>query len=85
MITLTRKLENGQIVKLNQNQPMAQRGPIQNNQINMNLINKFQQNTDKQIIPNGMQLPPQGPKPLIQNNIFNSGLEDGWDRHEKIE
>ena len=69
MITLTRKLENGQIVNINQNQPMAQRGPIQNNQINMNLINKFQQNTDKQIIPNGMQLPPQGPKPLIQNNI----------------
>ena len=66
---ITRKLENGLIVNINQIQPMAQRGPIQNNQINMNLMNKFQQNSDKQIIPNGMQLPPQGPKPLIPNNI----------------
>ena len=68
-VILTRKLENGQIFKINQIQPMAQRGPIQNNQINMNLMNKFQQNADKQIIPNGMQLSPQGPKPIIQNNI----------------
>ena len=69
MNAITRKLENGQIVNMNQIQPLGQIGAIPNNQINMNLMNKFQQNIEQKIIPNGMQLPKQGPKPLIPNNI----------------
>ena len=78
MVTLLRTLENGQVITTQipmEQLKIAQNGQNNNNQINMNLMNKFQQNSGKEVIP-----PQQNQKPLIHNNL-NINKMNGIQQH----
>ena len=76
MVTLLRTLENGQVITTQipmEQLKIAQNGQ-NNNQININLMNKFQQNSPKELIPpqqnqNQMNIIQKNQNPLIHNNL----------------
>ena len=63
MITLIKKLENGQIIKtqipLEKFKEMQQNGHIGNGQVNINIQNQIRKASDKDIIQNGLKSPQQ--------------------------
>ena len=88
MVTLLRTLENGQVITTQipmEQLKIAQNGQNNNNQINMNLMNKFQQNSGKEVIPplqnqNQMNIIQKNQNPLIHNNL-NINKMNGIHQH----